>query len=161
MVDGWIGHAAVAAVSTCRFFLEPARSIWDEARYEFLAEQLGKFLGADGFSWGGDACRNAAFLSSILWGLRGPWLRRHHYSCNAGHIEVHLGLVVGRPGNTVLVGGLRHRHLVDRDATQHLVFDLHGIVRIEELAAPKLWIAHLLEVSAKASFVARCDRWNS
>ncbi|WP_457662549.1 hypothetical protein [Sinorhizobium medicae] len=38
---------------------------------EFLAEQLGKLLGANGFSWGGDACRNATTLSSILWELRG------------------------------------------------------------------------------------------
>src|SRR6187549_3754477 len=33
MVDGWIRHATAAAVFTCCFFLEPARSIWDEARY--------------------------------------------------------------------------------------------------------------------------------
>ena len=65
-------------------------------------------------------------------------------SRNPGIIEVRLGLVVGRPGNAVLVGNLGHRRVVDGDTTQHLVLDLHGVVRIEELASPKLWIAHLL-----------------
>ena len=65
-------------------------------------------------------------------------------SGNPGGVEVRLGLVVGRPGDAILVGSLRHRGVVDGDTTQHLVLDLHGVVRIEELASPKLWIAHLL-----------------
>src|SRR5229473_702548 len=63
---------------------------------------------------------------------------------NPRSIEVRTGLVVGRPGNAILVGNLGHRGVVDGDTTQHLVLDLHGVARIEELAFLKLWIAHLL-----------------
>src|ERR1700677_426363 len=63
---------------------------------------------------------------------------------NPCSIEVRLRLVVGRPGNAILVGNLGDRGVVDGNTTQHLVLDLHGVVRIEELASLKLWIAHLL-----------------
>ena len=72
-----------------------------------------------------------------------PRLCRHQ-SGDPGRVEVRLGLIVGRPGDAVFVGRLRHRHFVDGDAAQHLVFDLHDIVRIEELAGAELRVAHLV-----------------
>ena len=67
-----------------------------------------------------------------------------HQPRNAGLVEARLGLVVGRPRDAVLVGRVRHRGVLDRDAAQHLVLDLHGVARIEELALPELRIADLL-----------------
>ena len=55
-----------------------------------------------------------------------------------------LGLVVRRPRDAVLLGGLRHRRVLDGDAAQHLVLDLHDVARIEELAFLELRIADLL-----------------
>src|ERR1700730_882682 len=82
-------------------------------------------------------------FAADLVGIAGAWLLWDQ-SRDPSSIEVRLGLVVRRPGNAILVGNLRHRSVVDGDTTQHLVLDLHGVVRIEELAFVKLWVAHLL-----------------
>jgi hypothetical protein len=63
---------------------------------------------------------------------------------DAGLLEIRLGLVVSWPRNAILVGGIGHRHFLDGDAAQHLVFDLHSIARIEKVAVLKLGITNLL-----------------
>jgi hypothetical protein len=59
-------------------------------------------------------------------------------------LEFRLGLVKGRSRDAIFVGHLRHRRLLDRDATQHLVLHLNHIARIEESTVLKLRIADLL-----------------
>ncbi len=76
-------------------------------------------------------------------GAAGARLFRHQ-SGDSGHVEVRLGLVVGRSGDSIFAGGLRHRYVVDGDPAQHLVFDLHSVAGIEELAATEIRIAHLV-----------------
>src|SRR5216683_4962669 len=110
---------------------------------ELPADQLRQFPSANGFAWGQPRLQEGQDLAVDLVGA--AWARLlWDQSRNPGGIEVRLGLIVGRSGHAILVGSLRHRRIVDGDATQHLVLDLHGVVRIEELASPKLWIAHIL-----------------
>src|ERR1700694_981334 len=110
---------------------------------ELAADQPRQFPSANGLAWGQPRLQEGQDLAVDLVGA--AWARLlWDQSRNPGGLAVRLGLVVGRSGNAILVGSLRHRRIVDGDATQHLVLDLHGVVRIEELASQKLWIAHLL-----------------
>src|ERR1700746_114177 len=110
---------------------------------ELVADQPGELPSANRLARDQSCLQERKDLAVDLVGAAGAW-PLWDQSRNPRSIEVRLRLVVGRPGDAILVGSLRHRSVVDRDTTQHLVLDLHGVVRIEELASLKLWIAHLL-----------------
>src|ERR1700730_17194599 len=110
---------------------------------ELVADQPRKFPSANRLAWDQPCLQECENVAVELVGSGGAWPLRDQ-SRNPRSIEVRLGLVIGRPRNAILVGNLGHRGAVDGGTTQHLVLDLHGVVRIEELASLKLWIAHLL-----------------
>src|SRR5689334_16689782 len=110
---------------------------------ELVADQPRKLPSANRLAWDQPGLQERKDLAVDLVATAGTW-PLWDQSRNPCSIEVRLGLVVGRPGNAILVGNLGHRGVVDGDTTQHLVFDLHSVVRIEELASLKLWIADLL-----------------
>src|SRR3974390_3555661 len=110
---------------------------------EFVADQPRQLASANRLAWNQPRLQQRQDLAVNLVGTAWTWLLWDQ-SSNPGRIEVRLGLVVGWPGNTILVGNVCHGNVVDGDATQHLVLDLNGVARVEELASPKLWIAHLV-----------------
>ena len=89
------------------------------------------------------ALRNAETSPWILCGPRGPRFLGTS-SGNAAFVEIRLGLIVGRPRDSVLLGNFCHRRLLDRGAAQHLVLHLHDVAWIEEAAFLKLRVADLL-----------------
>src|SRR5215475_15438454 len=110
---------------------------------KLVADQPRKLPSANRLAWDQPRLQKRKDLAVNLVRATGAW-PLWDQSRNPCSIEVRLGLVVGWPGNAIVVGNLGHRRVVDQDTTQHLVLDLHGIVRIEELVSLKLWIAHLL-----------------
>ena len=110
---------------------------------EFVADQPRQLPSANRLAWDQPRLQERQNLAANLVRTAWAWLLWDQ-SSNPCRIEVRLGLVVGWPGNAILVGNVRHGNGVDGDATQHPVLDLDGVARVEELASPKLWIAHLL-----------------
>src|SRR5215471_6873982 len=101
---------------------------------ELVADQPRKLPSANRLAWDQPCLQERKDLAVDLVGSAGAW-PLWDQSRNPRSIEVGLGLVVGRSGNAILVGNLGYRGVVDGDTTQHLVLDLHGVVRIEELAS--------------------------
>jgi hypothetical protein len=58
--------------------------------------------------------------------------------------EAGFGLIVRRPGYAVFLRCACHTCVFDRYASQHLVFDLHDVVRVEELDVEEFRIRDLL-----------------
>src|SRR5215831_1902454 len=110
---------------------------------ELVADQPRKLPSANRLAWDQPFLQERKDLAVDLVRATGAW-PLWNQSRNPSGIEVRPGLVVGWPGNAILVGNLGHRRVVDGDTTQHLVLHLHSVVRIEELASLKLRIAHLL-----------------
>src|ERR1700677_1551008 len=69
-----------------------------------------------------------------------PW----HQAGDPRFLEACFGLVVCRPRYPVFLRRADHGSLLGGYAAQHLVFDLHDVVRVEELAAAEFRIADLL-----------------
>ena len=127
------------------FFPATARSIvlGCIVEVEFLPNQLRQFARSHGLARDELLLDERQHLALKLMGTAWTALLRYQ-SGDAGFVEVGLGLVVGRPRHAVLLGGVGHGRVLDRDAAQHLVLDLHEVARIEEFVLLELRIAHLL-----------------
>ena len=142
--DGWLRALLLGALIARVFFPATARSIvlgWI-VEVEFLPNQLCELARSHRLARNELLLDERQRLALKLMRTVRTALSRHQ-SSNAAFVEAGLGLVVRRPRNAVLLGGGGHRRVLDRDTAQHLVLNLHEVVRIEELVLLKLRIAHL------------------
>src|SRR5262249_31197354 len=65
-------------------------------------------------------------------------------------LEIETRLIEGRPRKPKAGRSLANCKLVHFDPPQHLVLDLHQIIRIEELAFLKKWIRYALRMQIQA-----------
>src|SRR5206468_11751039 len=72
-----------------------------------------------------------------------PPLLRHVPSAPR-FVDTGLGLIVRRPRYAVFFSCVGDRRILDRNAAQHLVLDLHGVAGVEKLAVLEFRIADLL-----------------
>jgi hypothetical protein len=69
-------------------------------------------------------------------------------------LEGEVGLVERGTGKPKLVGRLGNRTVVDVDLAEHLVLDLKHIVRVEEIAALKQQLAHILRARVERTVLS-------
>ena len=96
---------------------------------EFLLNQLRQFTRPDWLA-GRELCdeKRQHLALNLVWTVWASLLR--HQARNARFVEIRFGLVKSRARDTILVGHICDRNLLDRDAAQHLVFYLYNITRI-------------------------------
>src|SRR5215469_11448427 len=116
---------------------------WMHIEAELLLDQSRQFAGSDWLARNEPRSKKRQYLAVDHVGTARTALLGYQPG-DAGLLEIRLGLVIGWPRDAILVGDIGHRRLLDRDAAQHLVLDLHSIARIEKVAFLKLDITNLL-----------------
>jgi transposase len=109
---------------------------------EFLPDLLGQLARSDGLArhpFLVDKRQHRA--SHLVWTLRTPLPR--YQAGDPSFLEAGSCLMGGRPRHSVLFCRTGHRRILYRYTAQHLVLDLHDVVRIEELAPVELQILDL------------------
>ena len=110
---------------------------------ELLPEQLRQLPSPDRLARNEPLLQKCQDLALDL--VRAAWTSLlGHDTRDSCPLQVCLGLIVGRPRDTIVLDDLGYRSVLDRDTAQHLVLDLHQVAGIEELALPKLRIEHFL-----------------
>jgi hypothetical protein len=69
-------------------------------------------------------------------------------------LEGEVGLVERGTGKPKLVGRLGNRTVVDVDLAEHLVLDLKHVVGVEEIAALKQQLAHILRARVERTVLS-------
>jgi len=92
-------------------------------------------------------------VAELVWPLRAALARQQSRQSLAP--EQLLSDIEDRAGQTGRLSRLHHGPTLLLDASQHLVLDLHQIVRIEERAVPKEWIGHGLGARVSGALCAQ------
>src|SRR6266436_10420574 len=110
---------------------------------EFLPDQLCQLARSNGLASDKLFLNKFQYLSLEL--VRAAWspLLRHEPG-DPRFVEAGLGLIVSRPRHTVFFRCVGDRRILERHAAQHLVFDLHNVAGVEELAVVEFRIVDLV-----------------
>src|SRR3954454_2245739 len=118
--------------SSSRSFFSGNRSLDRAGVYgqlEFLSNELREFARPYG------RARHELLLDEgqhlALEFVRAAWTTLSGYQpSDAGVVEAGSGLVIRRSRHAVLLGGIGHRRVLDRNTAQQLVLNLHQVTRI-------------------------------
>jgi len=107
----------------------------DAERLLYGGDQVRSWIGGDGPL---DECHD--LLRQLVSSSRSPLLRHQRTQPTAR--ERRLSLIEGRTRKTKELRCLFHREVVAANATQHFVFHLKEVVRIEEVAVGEQLVGH-------------------